>query len=152
MDTTEERNGSYFYAGRNNLNANELLFMIFCESFADQMGVHDFYAIISIISGLNVSSTRTKPRDAVEGTSWASRGARRVFGKAKFPWGIKLPSFIGGYPPRTLQRRMTHKVSTFTGRAIPVVGWVILASDVGQIAFNTIKNYNRIARGNDKIW
>lgn len=29
MDTVEELNGTYFYAGKSNLNAAELLFMIF---------------------------------------------------------------------------------------------------------------------------
>lgn len=34
----------------------------------------------------------------------------------------------------------------------PVVGWVILASDVSQITYRTIRDYNAIARGNDKLW
>ncbi|CAH2844479.1 hypothetical protein JY071_000722 [Salmonella enterica subsp. enterica serovar Newport] len=107
---------------------------------------------MSIVAGLNVSPTRTKPRGAIEGTSLASRGSRKVFGTAKFPWGIQLPSVIGGYPPSTLKIKMVAKISAFTGRAIPVVGWIILASDVSQIAYRTVRDYNRIARGSDKIW
>lgn len=42
MDTTEELNGTYFYAGRSNLTASGLLFMIFCEQFAEQLDVDDF--------------------------------------------------------------------------------------------------------------
>ncbi|WP_243403926.1 hypothetical protein [Salmonella enterica] len=84
--------------------------------------------------------------------SLASRGSRKVFGTAKFPWGIQLPSVIGGYPPSTLKIKMVAKISAFTGRAIPVVGWIILASDVSQIAYRTVRDYNRIARGSDKIW
>ncbi|EPC5538683.1 DUF1493 family protein [Salmonella enterica] len=42
---------------------------------------------------------------------------------------------------------MVAKISAFTGRAIPVVGWIILASDVSQIAYRTVRDYNRIARG-----
>ncbi|VDZ94105.1 acyl carrier protein [Salmonella enterica subsp. enterica] len=45
---------------------------------------------------------------------------------------------------------MVAKISAFTGRAIPVVGWIILASDVSQIAYRTVRDYNRIARGSDK--
>lgn len=71
---------------------------------------------------------------------------------AKFPWGIQLPSVIGGYPPSTLKIKMVAKISAFTGRAIPVVGWIILASDVSQIAYRTGRDNNRIARGSDKIW
>ena len=101
---------------------------------------------------LDVVLTRGKFAGATPGTSYASKGVRRVFGNAKFPWGIQLPSIIGGYPPRTLKIIMTHKVSTFVGRAIPVVGWVILSYDLFQITFHTVGKYNSIARGNDKIW
>ncbi|MDN0109504.1 STM2901 family protein [Yersinia mollaretii] len=152
MDTVEELNNTYFYAGRSNLTASQLLFMVFCENTANQLGVQDFGAIVSIVAGLNVLPTRTKPRDAIEGTSLASRGSRKVFGKAKFPWGVRLPSVIGGYPPSTLKIKMVAKISAFTGRAIPVVGWIILAADVSEITWCTLRDYNRIARGNDKIW
>ncbi|EBL7063161.1 hypothetical protein CF253_16510 [Salmonella enterica] len=93
MDTVEELNSTYFYAGRSNLTASQLLFMIFCENTANQLGVQYFGAI-----------------------------------------------------------KMVAKISAFTGRAIPVVGWIILASDVSQIAYRTVRDYNRIARGSDKIW
>ncbi|MGE9553670.1 STM2901 family protein [Erwinia amylovora] len=152
MDTTEELNNTYFYAGRPNLSASELLFMIFCEKFAEQLGVDDFAAIVAILAGRNNLPTRTKPRDAIEGTSPASRGARRLIGTKKFPWGLKLPTVVGGYPPSTLRVRMTRKISTFAGRAIPVVGWLLLSRDVSEITFYTITSYNAIARGNDKIW
>lgn len=39
MDTVEELNGTYFYAGKSNLTAAELLFMIFCENTASQFGI-----------------------------------------------------------------------------------------------------------------
>jgi hypothetical protein len=152
MDTTEQLHGTYFYAGRANLSASELLFMIFCEQIADQLGVDDFGAIVAIVAGLNIASTRGKFAGATPGTSYASKGARKVFGNAKFPWGKELPSIVGGYPPHKLKILMTHKVSTFVGRAIPVVGWVILSYDLFQITSQTVQRYNSIARGNDKIW
>lgn len=152
MDTVEELNNTYFYAGRSNLSASQLLFMIFCENTASQLGVQDFGAIVSIVAGLNNLPTRGKFAGATPGTSYASTKARQLFGNVKFPWGITLPSVIGGYPPHKLKIIMVRKISTFTGRAIPVLGWVILASDVSQIAYRTVRDYNRIARGNDKIW
>lgn len=152
MDTVEELNNTYFYAGRFNLTASQLLFIIFCENTANQLGVQDFVAITSIVAGLNILPTRVKPRDAIEGTSLASRGSRKILGTAKFPYGIRLPSVIGGYPPSTLKIKMVAKISAFTGRAIPVLGWVIMASDVSQISYRTLIDYNRIARGSDKIW
>ncbi|WP_234013643.1 hypothetical protein [Cronobacter dublinensis] len=96
MDTTEELNGTYFYAGRSNLTASGLLFIIFCEQFAEQLGVDDFGAIVAVVSGRRDIKTRTKPADALDGTSRASKAARRVFGTRKFPLGIKLPTLIGG--------------------------------------------------------
>nr|WP_306278066.1 hypothetical protein [Pantoea sp. Fr+CA_20] len=152
VDTTEEINGTYFYAGRPNLTAGELFFMIFCEEVAAQLGVDDFGAIVAILSGRNVLTTRAKPRDAEKGTSYASRAARRVFRTARFPFGIQLPTVVGGYPPWTARIRWTHKLSTFIGRAVPVVGWVILARDVADISFHTVNRYNTIARGEDKLW
>nr|WP_289368233.1 hypothetical protein [Pantoea stewartii] len=47
MDTTEELNGTYFYAGRPNLTAGELFFMIICEEVAAQLGVDDLGAIVA---------------------------------------------------------------------------------------------------------
>ena len=152
MDTTEELHNTYFYAGGPNLSAGELLFMIFCEQFAEQFGIDDFAAIVAILTGRNNLPTRTKPRDPIDGTSRASREVRKVFGTRKIPWRIKLPTVVGGYPPSTLRLHMTSKISTFTGRAIPVVGWVLLSKDVAEITFKTITHYNSIARGNDKIW
>lgn len=152
MDTVEELNNTYYYAGRANLTASQLLFMIFCENTANQLGVQDFRAIVAIVAGLNISSTRGKLAGATPGTSYASQKARRVFGNAKFPWGIKLPSIIDGYPPHKLKFYMTRKIGTFVGRAVPVVGWIILASDVSEIGWRTLRDYDRIARGNDKIW
>ncbi len=154
MDTVEELNGTYFYAGRSNLSASELLFMVFCEKFVEQLGlgVADFSAVAALLAGRNDQLTRTKPRDAIEGTSRLSKASRRVFGQAKFPYGIKLPTLIGGYTPWTIKTRTVAKISTFVGRTIPVVGWLILAFDVSQITYKTVRDYNTIARGKDKIW
>lgn len=69
-----------------------------------------------------------------------------------FPMGLKLPTVIGGYPPSTIKIRMVRKLGTFVGRAVPVVGWIILAADVTEISFKTVTTYNSIARGVDKLW
>lgn len=152
MDTTEELNGTYFYAGRANLSASELLFTIFCEQVAEQLGVDDFGAIVAIVSGRNDLPTRAKPGKSTPGTSYASKAARRVFKKAKFPFGISMPTWLGGYTPWTARRVMVHNIAPFVGRSIPLLGVVILSADVLQIVYGTIHNYNTIARGNDKLW
>lgn len=84
MDTIEELGGTYFYAGRTNLSASEMLFMVFCEETAHQLGIEDLGAIVAVVSGLNVSKTRGKFRGNIKDTSYASRGARKIFGKKTF--------------------------------------------------------------------
>ncbi|KMV73041.1 STM2901 family protein [Rosenbergiella epipactidis] len=154
MDTVEELNGTYFYAGRKNLTAAELLFMIFCENTAVQfgIGVADFSAIIAIVSGRNNLSTRGKLANTTKGTSYASKSARAIFGKTKFPFGLSLPTWLGGYTPWTVRRVMVRNIASFVGRSIPLLGVMILASDVTQITYRTLRDYNTIARGNDKVW
>lgn len=126
--------------------------MIFCENVVDQLasGLVDFGAVVAIISGRNTLPTRAKPNDAEKETSYASKASRKVFIKAQFSFCIKLSSVISGYLPSTI--RAIAIIGTFTGRAIPVVGWVILSSDISQIIYRTIRDYNAIARGNDKLW
>ncbi|CAI0717041.1 Uncharacterised protein [Serratia rubidaea] len=58
MDTVEELAGTYFYAGRYNLSASELFFMIFCEETATQLGIEDIAAVAFIHAGRNISPTR----------------------------------------------------------------------------------------------
>ena len=41
--------------------------------------------------------------NATPGTSLASRSARKVFGNARFPWSLELPSVPGRYPPYRLK-------------------------------------------------
>lgn len=126
--------------------------MIFCETTTDHFGIDDVVAVAALYSGVNNQKTRTKPKGAKEGTSRVSKVMRKYFKTAKFPFGIKLPTWVGGYTPWTAERRMVAKISTFVGRTIPLVGEVILLADVSQIAYCSIRDYNRIARGKDKLW
>ncbi|WP_312074367.1 STM2901 family protein [Atlantibacter sp.] len=154
MDTVEELNGTYFYAGKSNLSAAELLFMIFCENTASQFGkgVADFGAVVALVSGRNNLWTRAKPINATKGTSYASKVARAVFKKTKFPFGISLPTWLGGYTPWTAKCIMVRNIAPFAGRSIPLIGELILATDVSTITYRTIRDYNIIARSCDKIW
>ncbi len=125
--------------------------MIVCENTACQFGIGaaDFGAIVS---GRNNLSTRGKIANNTKGTSYASKGARAVFGKAKFPLGLSLPTWLGGYTPWTARRVMVRNIAPFVGRSIPLIGVIILASDVTQITYRTVRDYNIIARGRDKLW
>ncbi|EOC0436221.1 hypothetical protein ACI00D_004752 [Cronobacter dublinensis] len=152
MDTVEELNETYFYAGRSNLTTSELFFMVFVFNTADQFGIKDVVSVYALYAGMNDQTTRTKPGTAIPGASRLSKGVRRVFGNRLFPFGLKMPTWIGGYTPWTVKRRMVRKIGTWVGRTIPLIGEVILVADVSQIVYNTITEYNTIARGNDKLW
>jgi hypothetical protein len=62
MDTTEELNGTYFYAGRTNLTAGGLFFMIYCESIADHFGIDDV-AGIAALAVLIIRRPERNPRE-----------------------------------------------------------------------------------------
>jgi len=152
MDTVEGLNGTYFYAGRSNLTASELFFMVFVFNTADQFGIKDIAAVYALYAGMNDQTTRTKPGKAIPGTSRLSKGVRRVSGNRMFPFGLKMPTWIGGYTPWTVKRRMVRKIGTWVGRTIPLLGEVILVADMSQIIYYSITEYNTLARGDDKLW
>lgn len=152
MDTVEQLNETYFYAGRSNLTASELFFIIFCETTVDHLDIRDFAAVVALYSGVNNQSTRAKPNGAEKGTSRISKKVRQLLGNAKFPYGIELPTWIGGYTPWTVKRRNVRKISTFVGRTIPLIGEIILVADVSIITYRSIRDYNLIVNSKDKIW
>jgi hypothetical protein len=147
MDTIEELNGTYFYRGHYNLTANELLFSIFIDVTAQQIGVRDYAAIGGMLLGIADIPTRGKPIGATPGTSPLSMSLRKL-----------LKTKVNNWPTLTLGsvRRMkfsyVRNLGAFVGRWIPVLGIVIIAADVSAIAYKATSRYNTIARGNDKIW
>lgn len=52
---------------------------------------------------------------------------------------------------KTFKIRMVANIGTFAGRAIPVIGWIILAADVSIITINAMTAYNKIARLEDRL-
>lgn len=111
-----------------------------------------FRAVVAIISGRSNLLTRGKPIGATKGTSYASKAARSVFKKTKFPFGMSLPTWLGGYTPWTARKAMVRNIAPFVGRSIPLLGLIIIAADVSAITYRTIRDYNMIARGGDKLW
>ena len=151
IDTTEELHG-YFYAGMPNLSPTELLFWIAVDETLDQLGVEDVGGVIAILAGANILNTRQKFYGATPGTSIASKVVRGVIpNNIKFPLGIELPTLVG-FSPKTLKVIMTRNLSTFVGRAVPVVGWIIIAYDVAQITYKTVTHYNLIVHKKEKLW
>jgi hypothetical protein len=85
----------------------------------------------SVVSG--------KLNGACKGTSYASIYSRKLLRGYRLPF--RLPTWIQN-PKNTLQTKMlmTHKLGTFVGRTIPVLGWVIIAADVAEIGWKTTVN------------
>jgi hypothetical protein len=86
---------------------------------------------------------------ATKGTSVAS-----VMSRSLFRYELKkkiLPTFTMQSIKR-LRWVLTHKLSVFIGRTLPGVGWVLLASDVSQIAYQTVIKYNRIVLPEDRVF
>ncbi|CAG2294274.1 MULTISPECIES: STM2901 family protein [Burkholderia] len=151
MSAVEKLSAAYHYYGMVNLTAGELFFWIMVDETMNQLGVDDAVSVGMILLGRSNLPTRAKPIDAIQGTSLASKYSRRVFQKAQFPFGWKLPTLVGG-PVRNLKIRLVRNIGTFVGRTIPVLGWVILARDISIIAGKTVAHYNRVAREGDRLW
>lgn len=153
MDTTEQLDGTYFYGGLSNLSAGELFFWIMVDVTAEHFtGAKDVVAAAAVYSGSNQIEVRGKLGNATKGTSYASQYSRRLLKNINLPF--RLPTFIHspmpGNPLR-IKMLMTQKLATFTGRAIPVVGWVVLAADVAQISYETAVKFNQIVRREDRL-
>lgn len=152
MDTTEQLHGTYFYGGLTNLSAGELYFWIMIDVTAEHFsGTKDILAIAAIYSGQNVIDVSGKLNGAWKGTSYASVYSRKLLRDYRLPF--RLPTWIQNpQKPLQMKRIMTHKLGTFVGRSIPVLGWVIMAADVAEIGWKTTVKYNRIANKDDRIW
>lgn len=154
MDTTELLNGTYFYGGLENLSAGELFFWIMVDVTAEHFtGVEgagqDIIATAAAYVGRNTIAVSGKLANATPGTSLASVYARKYLQKYRLPF--PLPTFIVTNKPWPIKAIMTHKLGTFVGRTIPVVGWAVLASDVGIIVWKTLNRYNKIANKGDRL-
>ncbi|ROS22594.1 STM2901 family protein [Raoultella terrigena] len=149
MDTVEQLNGTYFYKGIENISAGELFFWLFLDKTNEQFGgVTDLLALSCIILGLPLLKTRGKPYGATQGTSIASKYLRQYL-NVELP--IRLPTLTEA-SIATLKPKYVTNLGAFVGRGFPVIGWVILASDVSQIVYKTVRDYNTIAHEKDRIW
>ncbi|HDJ1439051.1 STM2901 family protein [Serratia rubidaea] len=149
MDTVEELGGSYFYKGAVNLSAHELLFWIMLDTVEEQLGVQDILGVAAIILGDNSIPVSGKPHTATAGTSHASLFFRKYL-DIRFKRAI-LPT-LTKKSVKQFKVRMVNNLGVFVGRAIPVLGWVVLANDIAQITVKVTARYNNIARGEDKLW
>ncbi len=102
-----------------------------------------------VLLGQRFIPTRGKFAGAVKGTSVASVVSRRLL-----PCELKsriLPTVTSFTSLLLLRVRFTRSIGTFVGRAIPGVGWVILATDVSAITYHVVIKYNRMVKQEDRL-
>ncbi|AOR59290.1 hypothetical protein C5E22_14425 [Pectobacterium parmentieri] len=152
MDTIEEIGGTYFYGGLTNLSAGELFFWIMIDVTAEHFtGAKDVIAAAAVYSGQNNIHVSGKFANATPGTSLASKYSRKLLKGYQLP--VRLPTFVSApQNPFKIKKIMTLKLSTFVGRTIPVIGWLVLAVDVSLIGYEATTRYNRIASKEDRLW
>ena len=151
MDTVEELNGTYFFDGISNLSPQELLFWVMIDEAQKQLGIKDIVGFASIILGNNIIDIPGKPITATRGTSPASLFFRKHL-SYKFRTRI-LPTLTKkSFTLRGIKIFWVNNLGAFAGRAVPVLGWSIMAADVAIISFNTVNRFNTIVRSEDKIW
>lgn len=140
---------TYNFGIHSDLTPQELFFLVFLDETQEQLGIKDLAAVSGIIVGHPFLSTRGKFAGATKGTSIASKVARKLL-----PFEIKykiLPT-LTLKSVANLKIIFTRNIGTFVGRAIPVVGQVVLTYDAFRISFNAVRNYNRIVKKEDQIF
>ncbi|NIJ35374.1 RHS repeat-associated protein [Sphingopyxis panaciterrae] len=114
--------------------AQQTKFDKFKKCAADQFGLSDLAAVGAIAAGQPIPGTkRFVTPGSSRGTSLAGMGADKVFGKARLP--VRLPTIVGGPGTgRALAIAGTKSVARFGARAVPFVGWALLAYDAVSVA------------------
>lgn len=139
----------YRYGIHQNLPPAQLFFYVSLEEACNQLGVSDIEAVAAILAGQNWIPTRTKPLGTTKGTSVAS-----IVSRALLDYDLKrkiLPT-VTNMSVRRLKVLMVRNLGVFVGRSIPLVGWGILAHDVGIISVRSVMHYNRLVKPEDRIF
>jgi hypothetical protein len=139
---------TYTYGIHTNLTAPQLFFLVMLDESAQQLGVEDVTALACIIAGWNFLPTRRKPLGATVGTSIASRVARKHL-DFKISKEI-LPTLTFGSVKR-FKILWTRNIGVFVGRAVPIVGEIILAYDVSIISYRSVVRYNQLVKLEDRL-
>jgi hypothetical protein len=137
------------YGIHQDLSPEALFFLVAVDETCKALGVEDMVGVAAILLGQRFVPTRGKFAGAVKGTSIASVVCRRLL-----PYEFKsfyLPTVTSFKSLLLLRLKFTRNLGAFVGRAIPGVGWVILASDVWTIMHRSIIAYNRLVKPEDQL-
>jgi hypothetical protein len=139
----------YTYGIHHDLSREALFFLIVVEETRKETGIDDIVGIGAVLLGQRFIPTRGKFAGAVKGTSYASVMSRRLL-----PFDFKhkfLPTVTSFKSLVLLQIKFTRNLGTFVSRAIPGVGWAILASDVAAIIYRSVNAYNQLVTLEDRL-
>lgn len=116
-----------------------------------QTGIQDVIGIASLMLGNNFIGVPGKPHTATYGTSPASLFFRKHL-SITFKRRV-LPTLTNkSFSLRGVRIFWVNNLGAFAGRAVPVLGWIIVSRDVSIIAFKSLNHYNMLVRQEDKIW
>ncbi|QCP51425.1 hypothetical protein FAZ95_21060 [Trinickia violacea] len=138
----------YTYFHYRDLTPGELFFFIALEETRKELGLTDLVAASAILLGQNDVPVSGKLAEATKGTSVASMASRALL-RHKLPRPV--PTIIKS-GPRLMKVAFTRNLGAAVGRAIPVVGYVILVADAYIIMVNTVRSYNRIVQPADRVF
>jgi len=104
---------------------------------SDQLGLGELAEAAAVAAGQPIPGTkRFVTPGSSRGTSAAGMAADRVLGKTRLP--TRLPTVVGGPGTgRALAIATTKSAARFAGRAVPIVGWALLAYHAASIAICT---------------
>ncbi|RQR27933.1 hypothetical protein DIE23_25790 [Burkholderia sp. Bp9143] len=139
----------YNYGIHGNLTPQALFLLIVIDVACDELGIDDVVGIAMILLRQRFVPTRGKFGGAVKGTSVASRVSRKLL-----PYEIKhkiLPTVTSFKSLVLLRVKFTGELGVFVGRAVPVVGWIITATDISIIMYRSAIKYNGLVKQEDRF-
>ncbi|EOY5421809.1 STM2901 family protein [Cronobacter dublinensis] len=148
MDTTERRNGKYFFDGMR-VDKEELPHWLILDEFKKQFSdVIDLLAIASMLVSLPVIPVRGKlgADMATKGTSPLSLALRSVI-RQRFKTGrrtITWAKLLRG------EWAYTTSIGAYIGRWLPWVGAVLTAYHLAMITQNVIHRYKLIVASGER--
>lgn len=114
---------------------------------AARLGLDDLAGAAAVLLGQNDIPVAGKLGGSVAGTSVVSLTARTLL---PFNVRVRLPTIVkagvGG-----IRIAMTRNLGAFVGRAIPVVGVILLSKDALLIMRDTVWTYNRLVKSEDRV-
>ena len=105
---------------------------------SDQLGLGELAEAAAVAAGQPIPETkRFVTPGSSRGTSVAAMAAAKMLGKARLP--TRLPIIVGGPGTgRALTIAGIKSAARFAGRAVPILGWALLAYDAVNIAMCTV--------------